>query len=151
MGLVTEPGYGDGVGGVAFGASGRLGYFFHQQFALIAEPRLIGMAGPTFQAYKVSAALLGQFHFLRSWVIAAGPSLGFAGSDIFGGSNYAGGFLARFGGDIALRPTSSGRSRAISLRMDVEPLFMPIPGGDQRVSSVGAITSIGLSVGYESY
>ncbi len=151
VGLVTEPGYGDGVGGVAFGASGRLGYFFHQQFALIAEPRLIGMAGPTFQAYKVSAALLGQFHFLRSWVIAAGPSLGFAGSDIFGGSNYAGGFLARFGGDIALRPTSSGRSRAISLRMDVEPLFMPVPGGDQRVSSVGAITSIGLSVGYESY
>jgi hypothetical protein len=151
LGLIAEPGYGNGVAGVAFGLSGRIGYFFHPQFALIGEPRLTGLAGQTFVGYKLNAALLAQFHFLRSWVVAAGPSLGFAGTDRYGGSNYAGGFLARFGADIAVRPTSSGHARAISLRLDVEPLFMPIPSGDARVSTVGSLTSIGFSVGYETY
>ena len=148
--IIAEPGYGQGVGGVAFGAAGRMGYFFHPQFALLGEARLTGMAGPSFQAYKINAAMLAQLHFLRIWVLSAGPALGFAGSDRYGGSNFAGGFLARFGADIALKPSTSGRSRAISLRLEAEPLFLPL-NNDARVGSVGSISSIGFTVGYESY
>ncbi len=127
-----------------------MGYFFHPQFALLGEARLTGMAGPSFQAYKINAAMLAQLHFLRIWVLSAGPALGFAGSDRYGGSNFAGGFLARFGADIALKPSTSGRSRAISLRLEAEPLFLPL-NNDARVGSVGSISSIGFTVGYESY
>ncbi len=149
LGLVAEPGYGSGVAGFAFGAAGRIGYFFHPQFALLGEPRVTGMAGPSVVSYKVSAAVVAQFHFLHSWVFSAGPSIGFAGSDRYNGSSWAGGFLTRFGADIPLRNSAQGRPRALSLRLEVEPLFMPIHVSGQ--SAVGSITNIGFSVGFESY
>ncbi|HNO67312.1 MAG TPA: hypothetical protein PKI49_02305, partial [Pseudomonadota bacterium] len=80
LGLVAEPGNGSGVAGVAFGVAGRIGYFFHPNFALLGEPRLTGVIGPSVVGYKASVAALAQLHFLQSWVLSVGPSLGFAGA-----------------------------------------------------------------------
>lgn len=150
IGIIAEPGYGTSYGGFASGLSARLGYYFSPRFALLAEPRLTGMAGPAFQGYKASAALVAQVHFAKIWVLSGGPSIGFAGSDRYRGSSIAGGFAARFGADIPLHPTPSGRPRAISLRLEAEPLFMPVdPPAHSTI--VGSLSHIGFSVGYESY
>lgn len=150
IGITAEPGYGTSYGGFASGLSARLGYYFSPRFAILAEPRLTGMAGPTFQGYKASAALIAQVHFARIWVLSGGPSIGFAGSSRYGDSSLAGGFAARFGADIPLRPTPSGRPRAISLRLEAEPMFLPVaPPAHSTV--VGSLSHIGFSVGYESY
>lgn len=150
IGIIAEPSYGTSYGGFASGLSARLGYYFSPRFALLAEPRLTGIAGPAFQGYKASAALVAQIHFARIWVLSGGPSIGFAGSDRYGGSSIAGGFAARFGADIPLSRSSSGRPRAISLRLEAEPLFMPVdPPAHSTI--IGSLSHVGFSVGYESY
>jgi hypothetical protein len=151
LATVSEPELATGRVGGGLTLSFRAGYFLHPQFALLAEPRVGFLVGPSFLGTKAALSALGQLHFARSWVASVGPAIGYASTDRYGGGGLAGGFLARFGADVPLRNLPSGRTRAVSLRLELEPLFVGLTNVATATSTVGALTTFVFSVGYEQY
>lgn len=143
-------------GGFAFGAQGRIGYFFNSIVGLYVEPRLSLAVNPDYGAYTFNTSVLAQFNLTRHWMVGFGPAIGLVGSSVTNLPGFAFGFgpTLRGGYDFMLPMRQQDRGpRAISVRVDAQPMYYSYGAQDLTgiYSASGLVTTMMVLVGYEHY